>query len=201
MKESTKEKLAVASTFLRLAQGLDLARRVNKGKPVIAATLGVMAVDLLDGIILRRLGLDGPSRRAADSATDAGIIAMGLAATYKKHPQSRPYVASLAAREVVIGAGWAVDLARSRQVKKGDDFHKLPSIAIAAFCTAAHHGSDRSMRNTGRAALAVNLWLGYDYLKAWSDPSRTRMLDNGVAEVPGFHDARVFIDSIKNAPL
>lgn len=116
---------------------------------------------------------------------------MGLAATHQKHPKARRYAGALAAREAFVGLGWAVDLASSKQVKKGDDWHKLPSLAVAAFGLAAHHGSERTMKHTGRLAFAVNAALAYDYFKGWTKPEeRTRKLDTGVVEVAGFYDAR-----------
>lgn len=201
MKEKTKERLFAGLTAVRLAQGIDYARRVKAGKSIIGSTIGIVVVDLLDGIIARKLGVDGPARRGADSATDAGIIAAGLWSTYKKHPEARPYVGALAAREIFVASGWALDLAKSRQVKKGDDFHKLPSLSIAVLGLAAHHGSERTMRNTGRAALAINAALAWDYYKGWTDPRRTRTLDTGVTEIAGFYDARKFLYDIRNAPL
>jgi hypothetical protein len=200
VKEKTKERLFAGLTTIRLAQGIDYARRVKAGRSVVGATIGIIAVDLLDGIAARKLGVDGPARRAADSATDGGIIAAGLISTFQKHPEARGYAVALAAREIFVGAGWAIDLATSKKVKKGDDFHKLPSLAVAAFGLAAHHGSERTMRNTGRAAVAVNAALAYDYLKGWTDPRRTRTLDTGVTEIAGFYDARKMLHDIRNAP-
>jgi hypothetical protein len=200
VKEKTKEKLFVGLTAARIAQGVDLARRIKAGKPIVGATAAILAVDLLDGILARWLGADGPTRRAVDSATDSGIIALAGVAAFQKHPKARPYLGVLAARELFVASGWAVDLATSRQVKKGDDFHKLPSLSIAAFGLAIHHGSERTMKNTGAVAIAVNMALAYDYYKGWRDPNRTRMLDTGVAEVAGFYDARKFLYDIRNAP-
>ena len=118
MKEKTKERLFVGLTAARLAQGIDLARRIKTGRPIVGATVAILAVDLLDSVLARWLGTDGPARRAADRATEAGIIVAGLYSTYKKHPKARPYVAALTAREAFVGAGWAIDLATSRKVRR-----------------------------------------------------------------------------------
>ena len=83
VKVSTKEKLFLGLTAARLIQGVDYYRRVKSGKSIKAATAAIIAVDLLDGIIARRVGVDGPARRAADSAVDGGIIALGLSATHQ----------------------------------------------------------------------------------------------------------------------
>lgn len=191
MKESTKEKIFLGLTAARLFQGARYSKRVKDGKPIKAATAAIIAVDLLDGILARWAGADGPKRRAADSMVDSAIIGQSLLAGYQKHPKARPYIGALAAREIFVASGWALDLSKSRQVKKGDDFHKLASLAIAAFGVAAHHGSERMMKSAGALAFSVNAVLAYDYFRGWTDPKRTRMLDSGVVEVAGFFDARV----------
>lgn len=200
VKDKTKEILFAGLTVARLVQGGGYYKKVRDGKSVIGATAAILGVDLLDGIVARKFGADSPARRAADSATDAGIIAAALVATYRKHPEARQYTTALAAREVFVATGWALDLAKSRQVKKGDDFHKLPSLAVAAFGLAAHHGSEKVMKATGAAAITVNALLAYDYFKGWTDPSRTRKLDTGVVEVAGFYDARKMLYDLQNAP-
>ena len=193
LRKSVKEGIVLGLTAARLLQGADLSRRVKKGKPIKAATAAIIAVDLLDGVLARKLDSDGPRRRIADSVVDSGIIAAALAAMHKKHPKARPFIGALAARELFVAGGWALDLAKSRQAKKGDVFHKLPPLTIAAFGVAAHHGSERTMKRTGAVAVGVNALLAYDYFKGWTDPSRTRTLDNGVQEVAGFYDARAAI--------
>lgn len=190
MIEKLKEPAVLTLTAARLGQAADLAVRVMKKKPLFSATAAICAVDLGDGILAQQLGVDGPRRRALDSIVDSVIIGAGLATTYKMRPKARPYITALAAREAFIASGWAADLRKTKQVKKGDDFHKLPSLSIAAFCLAANHGSDRAMQVTGAAAIAINYALAFDYYKGWTDPTRNTVLDTGVQEVPGFYDAR-----------
>lgn len=191
MKEVLKEKAMLAATAGRLYQALDYSKRVKEGRPVKGLTAAIIGIDIADGIIARKLGLETPNRRVVDSVVDSAIITTGLWSTHKKYPNSRPFTIALAAREAFVGAGWALDLKSSKQVKKGDDFHKLPSLSIAAFCLAANHGSERAMKLTGVAAVAINTALAYDYYKGWTEPERNRVMDNGVEEVPGFYDVRV----------
>jgi hypothetical protein len=127
-------------------------------------TAAIVAIDQADGMVSRKLGVDGPKRRALDSAVDAVIIGAGL--------------------------GWALDLAISKQVKQGDISYKLPHLTKAAYALAAHQGSNRAMKVTGALALAVNAQIAWDYYKGWTSPERQTMLDTGVVQVPGFYDER-----------
>lgn len=191
MSKQLKESAMLGLTAARLWQAVDLSKRILANRSTFGATAAICAVDLGDGILARKLSAEGPKRRALDSAVDATIITAGLLSTFKMRPKARPYIGTLIAREAFVGGGWALDLLATKQVKKGDDFHKLPSLSIAAFCLAANHGSERSMKITGIAAIAINGMLAFDYYKGWREPARTTMLDNGVVEVPGFYDARV----------
>lgn len=92
MQESTKEKIFLGLTAARLAQGVDLSRRVKAGKPIKLATAGIMVFDLLDGILARCARVDSPKRRAADSMVDSAIIGSSGVVGYKKHPKARPYI-------------------------------------------------------------------------------------------------------------
>jgi hypothetical protein len=185
-----KEQMYLAATAARLGQAVRLSRRIADGKSIVGTVGAIMAVDLADGIGARRAGVDGPKRRALDSATDAAIIATGLVSLYKKKPEARPYVGALAIREAFVGLGWAIDLAKTRQVKKGDDLHKLASGSIAAFSIAATSNSKSALRVTGLLAIGVNAVLAHDYYKGWTHPERNTILDTGVMEVPGFYEAR-----------
>ncbi len=148
-RESLNEAGVLGLTAARLYQAVDLSKRTMAGRSIKAATAAIIAVDLADGIVARGLGVDGPKRRLLDSVVDSVIITAGLASTYRKIPKARPFIGLLAAREAFVASDWAIDLAKSRQPKKGDNFHKLPSLSIAAFGVAANHGSERAMRVTG----------------------------------------------------
>lgn len=174
----------------RLWQAWDYAKKVKQGKSVLGATAAIIAVDQADGMVARKLGVDGPKRRALDSVVDSVIIGAGLVSVYKKNKKARPFVGALALREAFVATGWALDLAKSKQVKQGDVSYKLPHLTKAAFCLAANQGSDRAMKVTGAIALAVNAQIAWDYYKGWTDPDRQTMLDTGVVQVPGFYDAR-----------
>ncbi len=172
--------------ILRLSQTMDLTRRIKRGKPTGLATLAIIGVDIGDGMAARRGGVDGPKRRVLDSVLDSAIITSALTATYRKRPAARPYIAMLAAREVFVASGWATDLLKTRQVKKGDVFHKLPSLAIAAFGVAANRDNKKVMKAAGWTAVGINMALAIDYYKGWAQPEHNVVLDNGVEEVPGF---------------
>ena len=191
MRQATKENLMLAATAGRLYHAWDYTKRVREGRSVSGLTLSVMGIDLADGIVARRIGVETPKRRVADSVVDSAIITTGLWVAHKTRPKSKPFIYALATREAFVATGWAYNLATTKQVKKGDDWHKLPSISIAAFCVAANQSSDRVMRLAGCAAVAINTALAYDYYKGWTEPSRNRVMNNGVEEVPGFYDARV----------
>jgi hypothetical protein len=185
-----KESLYLAATAARLVQVRPLWQRIADGRPINKTVAAIMAIDVGDGYGARNAGADGPKRRAMDSIVDSVFIATGLAALWRKQPESRPYVAALAAREAFVGSGWAMDLSRSRQVKKGDTYHKLASATIAAFAVAATSESSKATKIFGAAAIGINSVLAYDYYKGWTQPERNVMLDTGVVEVPGFYEAR-----------
>jgi hypothetical protein len=196
-----KESLYLAATAGRLIQARSLWKRVDEEKPIKGTVAAILAIDLGDGIGARHAGVDGPRRRALDSMVDSIFIATGLTALWRKRPETRPYVAALAVREIFVGSGWAMDLGRSRQVKKGDDLHKLASGSIAAFAVAATSENKTAMQLTGAAAIGINSVLAYDYYKGWTQPERNVMLDTGVAEVPGFYEARQALRSLRyNGP-
>lgn len=190
LKQNVKEGGMLAATAGRLYQAYDYAKKVKHGKSVLGATAAIIAVDQADGMVARKMGVDGPKRRALDSVVDAVIIGAGLASVYKKNKKARPYVGALAVREAFVATGWALDLAKSKQVKQGDISYKLPHLTKAAFCLAANQGSDKAMHVTGAIALAVNAQIAWDYYKGWTDPKRQTMLDTGVVQVPGFYDAK-----------
>jgi hypothetical protein len=119
-----------------------------------------------------------------------------LYSTLRKKPETRPYLGLLAAREVFIGTGWAIDLAKSRQPKKGDKYHKLASGSVAMAGLTANNYSERAMKVTAGLAIAVNGLLAYDYLKGWTHPERNIILETGVAEVPGFYEPRKAMHSL-----
>lgn len=175
---------------VRLWQAADLHKRVVEGRPIKAATLGIMFVDLGDGILARLLGIDGPRRRAMDSVADAAQIVAGMSATYRKNPVSRPYIGVLAAREAFVASGWMLDLAKTGQVKKSDDYHKAAPNPLVAFGYAANNFGEGATHVTGALAVGVNVALAYDHARSWLDPSRNTMLDTGVEQVPGFQGAR-----------
>lgn len=195
LKQNLKEKTMLGVTAGRLWQAWDYAKKVKQDKSVLGATAAIVAVDQADGMVSRKLGVDGPKRRALDSVVDSVIIGAGLASVYKKNKKARPFVGALAVREAFVAAGWALDLAKSRQVKQGDISYKLPHLTKAAFALAANQGSDRAMRVTGAIALAVNAQIAWDYYKGWTDPDRQTMLDTGVVQVAGFYDARQAVNS------
>jgi hypothetical protein len=192
-----KESLYLAATAGRLLQARPLQKRISEGKSIQGTMAAIMAIDLGDGIGARRDGVDGPKRRALDSAVDSVLIATGLVSIWRKKPEARPYVAALAVREVFVGAGWAIDLATTKQVKKGDNLHKLASVSIAAFAMSATGESKTAMKITGAAAIGVNAVLAHDYYKGWTQPERNVILDTGVAEVPGFYEAREAVRSLR----
>ena len=183
-------------TVARAGQAVDLYKRVMDEKSVKAATAAIMAIDLFDGILARKLGVDGPKRRLSDSVMDSAIIAAGLASSYRKHPAARPYLGLLAAREAFVATGWITDLIRSNQPKKGDDYHKLASGSVAVACLAANHGGEKAMKVASVAAIAVNGMLAYDYFKGWTNPDRNVILETGVAEVPGFYEPRRVVSEL-----
>jgi phosphatidylglycerophosphate synthase len=199
MSEKIKESAFLALTAARLLQAPDYYKKAVSDKSVIGATMAILAIDMGDGILARRFGVEGPKRRLLDSAVDSTIIAAGLLSAYKMKPKTRLFAAALAAREVAVATGWTVDLLISKQAKKGDDYHRAASAAIAAFVLTANHGSEKVMNRVGYAAIAVNAALAYDYFMGWTNPERTTLLDNGVVEVAGFYDARQAAQNVRGS--
>lgn len=185
-------------TAARLLQGVGYSKKVIEGKPVLGSTLQIMGVDLADGIISRKLGVDGPKRRALDSAVDGAIIGGALLATLYKRKELRIYTTALLARELFVGAGWVADLKGSKQVKKGDDYHKLASISVAAYGLAANQGNRKTAVMAAIPAIAINTQLAIDYWRGWKSPETNKPLKNNVQEVQGFYRPRQVINLLGN---
>ncbi|HVV66914.1 MAG TPA: CDP-alcohol phosphatidyltransferase family protein [Candidatus Saccharimonadales bacterium] len=185
--------LPYAIAAVRFDQARRLYNKIGSDEPIEGLGALICATDVGDGILMRALNADGPMRRVLDSVNDAVVLAAGFAALYQKNENARPYIKLLLAREAFVAGGYLMDLAHTRQVKKGDKFHKLASISIASFAITASHTNKPAMHITGAAAVGINGVLAADYFKGWAEPESNILLGSGVQEVPGFRGIRALL--------
>lgn len=101
-----------------------------------------VAADVLDGVILRKFDADTPTRRVADGIVDHLSVARVGYEVAKTNPESRPYLAVLAARAVAVGGLNLAHLVKTGEVTKGQTNQKATNLATAAFATlSANEGS------------------------------------------------------------
>lgn len=181
-----KEALFTAITAGRLIPALMLSRRIESHQPIAGLMAGIVIADLLDGVEARQHDADGPVRRVADSLVDMVSIGLGMSALYRSNPTARPYILALAARETFVSVGNTINYAKTGEVLKGDNLHKLASLSIASYALAANRGNKTATHATGLMAVAINYRLAADYYASWKHPQRGRLLERGLREVPGF---------------
>ncbi len=188
---TAKEILCLGMTAARLCQAYSLYKRVKAQESTYGTVAGIIAVDLADGMIARRMGVDTPKRRMADAVVDRITTGAGFLAAAQEHPETRPIVGALAAREIVVGAGNAINLARNQETLKGGGAaHRLAGLSIAAFGLSLNMNSRRVTKYSGAAAVGINLLLATDYVKAWKNDDFGEVNDEGVRVIPGFSIAR-----------
>ena len=104
-----KEVLCLGMTAARLSQAYSLYKKVGAGESTYGTVAGIIAVDLADGMVARSMGVDTSRRRVADAVVDRITTGVGFLAAAKRYPTVRPIVVALATREVVVGAGNAIN--------------------------------------------------------------------------------------------
>lgn len=186
-----KEVLCLGMTAARLSQAYSLYKKVGAGESTYATIAGIIAVDLADGMVARSMGADTSRRRVADAVVDRITTGVGFLAAAKRYPAVRPVVTALATREVVVGAGNAINLIKRREtLKGGGTAHRLAGLSIAAFGVALNTKNDRAIKYTGVVAVGVNSLLAMDYVRAWRDSDFGEVNDEGIRVIPGFSAIR-----------
>lgn len=160
----------IGLTLSRLILAENMAKRVRERRGIALSLAAFIAVDIGDGVIARKLGADTPLRRFADAAVDRASVARVAVATMRTNAAAKPYIAGLAAREVVVGATNALHHFRTGEVVQGHGPHKLGSLSVALFGLAAASGNQVATRGTGLAANIINAGLAADYVASAIEP-------------------------------
>ncbi|HUC96200.1 MAG TPA: hypothetical protein VMR16_00860, partial [Candidatus Saccharimonadales bacterium] len=100
-KITSGEVVAIAGTAARYMLAENIARRVEKDKPIGLAMGAFVTSDILDGMILREFDLDTPMRRITDGIVDHASQIRVAFEVVKKHPSARPYIGILAVRAAI----------------------------------------------------------------------------------------------------
>lgn len=121
----------------------------------VGALLAIMLFDIADGVLARRLGLDGPSRRLADAAVDKAVVAIACIAMVVHKPELLALYVPLAARDVALVLGSSICLARKRVLILGASRDKLGAISVAVLGLVALTSTSTALL----AAAAAVAWL------------------------------------------
>jgi phosphatidylglycerophosphate synthase len=111
-----------------------------------------MLADLFDGVLARRLGADGPDRRALDSVTDRIAIDACLIGAWTAGAMPGLVLIGFLARDIYCGVLCAWMLRRRRAAIKADLLYRGMSFLIGVWALAAPF-----MTQPVRDALAVAL--------------------------------------------
>jgi hypothetical protein len=132
------EGLGIALTGARYLLAERVARRVRDDKSIVLDMAVLVAADIFDGVLLRKLGLDTPARRVADGAVDHLSVARVMGELAKKNEAARPYIGILAARAAVVGTLNAEHWCRTGEVTKGGSNQKATNLATKGNDTLTH---------------------------------------------------------------
>ena len=165
MNNIAKEAVGVGVTVARLGIAEWVARRVRAGESIYLPLASFVAADILDGVLLRRVGMDTPVRRAADGIVDQLSIARVAYETAQKHPETRKYIAALALRVAAVGVANALHLRKTGEVTKAGNKQRTMGLAAAAFASVASRGQRAHTEVAGVAMLAVGAITGEGYFR------------------------------------
>lgn len=118
-KITSGEVVAIAGTAARYMLAENIARRVEKDKPIGLAMGAFVTSDILDGMILREFDLDTPMRRITDGIVDHASQIRVAFEVVKKHPSARPYIGILAVRAAIVGGLNSLHLATTGEATRG----------------------------------------------------------------------------------
>jgi hypothetical protein len=139
MNKLPKELIGVGVTAARYGIAEWIARRVRDGKSTAIPMAGLVAADILDGVV---------------DQLSVGRVAFEVG---KKHPKSRKYIAALALRAVGVGLANGVHLLKTGEVTKGRTKQRAANLSAAAFGVIATTGNETATEIAGTAAVAISV--------------------------------------------
>lgn len=164
-----KSSLMMAATLGRLALLPELVDSVQEGAGVRTALMvgAVVAADILDGVVARKLEVDTNARRIADAAVDRASIITAFGAAISSDPSILAWYAPLAVRGGVIATGSNLCFWLRSKLVLGGNFHKLASLSQATFGIAlVNDAPPNVMLPVAAATYGINAVSGADYLGA-----------------------------------
>jgi hypothetical protein len=159
------EGLGIALTGARYLLAERVARRVRDDKPIALDMAILVAADVFDGVLLRKLGLDTPARRVADGVVDHLSVARVMGELAKKNHAAQPYIGILAARAAVVGTLNAEHWRQTGEVTKGGANQKATNLAMAAFGMIATKGNDTLTHIAGGVASGIAIGTAFAHTK------------------------------------
>lgn len=138
---------------------------VSAHMSLVALTLlaTLVAADVFDGVIARRLGVDTVRRRIADVAADKLIIHSVFAGTIMTHPEYILFYAPLLARDLLATVGYAVLLIKERYLVVGRGWHKLSSLSAGLLFASMVGGSTEVILSCALLSWVANYLLLADF--------------------------------------
>jgi hypothetical protein len=176
--EILKSLPGIALTVPRLMLADRIARRVESGADITTDMLLFVAWDILDGAVLRQVGLDDRPRRVLDGVIDQLSIARVGMSTYRTYPEAKPYVRTFVARAALVGAINCAHFLLTNEVTKGQIWQKSSNVAAAVFSVVAARGDEGHTRLAGKMASVITVVSGLGHLKGFG-----QMHNNGVREL------------------
>jgi phosphatidylglycerophosphate synthase len=148
-------KLLTALTLGRIALIPVIAISFMASPAVTAVSLlAFMFADLFDGVVARREGADGPSRRAWDSTVDRIAIDVGLVAAAASGAMAPLLLVGFLARDLYCAGICAVMIGERRVAIKADLLYQGLNCGLAGWALAAPF-----LSSGGRSAAAAALFL------------------------------------------
>lgn len=157
-------------TASRYAIAEHMARRISDEQPIITEMLGYIAADIVDGAVLRQFDRDTSIRRIADGVVDHLSVARVAFETAKKYSETRPYIAALAGRAVLVGCLNYAHLHTTGEVTKGGWNQKVTNLAMAAFALVAQTGNSKATNIAGGIASGIAFTTSFAHLRGIGRP-------------------------------
>lgn len=160
-----KEIPGLVMTASRYAIAEHMARRVSDEQQIIAEMASFIVADIADGAVLRQIDRDTSMRRIADGVVDHLAVARVAFEAAKKYPETRPYIAALAGRAVLVGYLNYIHLHTTGEATKGGWNQKATNLAMAAFVLVAQTGNSKATNIAGGIASVIAFGTSFAHLK------------------------------------
>ncbi len=179
-----------ALTLARLGITAWLWTVVRHGwRQTAAVLLLVILADVFDGVIARRLGVDGVRRRFLDAAVDRFSIHSVYAFALWTHPQYCGWYWPLLVRDLIVVLGYWCFVKPTRRIIVGSGWHKWSSLSLALLGLLVVAESASAVAIVAPITIGIAYLLLADYLGLVLATRRAQIQmqwdDNGVIRARG----------------